>query len=158
MAERRRYTKRQKAVAVTAALATSMTAASEATGIPLTTIDYWMDRPEFVALRNKTADDLAVEMQSLAHLAAEQLAVALRSGSVEPRDLIVALGVTTDKAQLLSGRATSRTESKSLMDSLDDHERDALKRAIDSAISVGPDAEGEAAGDTALVAVEDAAS
>jgi transposase-like protein len=138
MTERRRYTKRDKVKAVTAALASSVTAAAEATGIPATTIDYWMDRPEFVKLREKTQDDLAAEMKGLSHLAASLLAARLSSGEVDTRDLIVALGVTTDKAQLLSGHATARTENRSLSDGLTDHEKQQLRDGLDRLLADAP--------------------
>lgn len=131
MTERRRYTKRQKVVAITAAMASSVTAASEQLKIPATTIDYWMDRPEFVKLREKTREDLANEMKMLAHLAAKALSDKIEAGEVEPRDLVVALGIVTDKAQLLSGAATARTETRALSDGLDDHEKQQLRDALD---------------------------
>ena len=44
---RRRYTTRTKLTTVLAADMTNPKAASEATGIPRTTILQWMDKPEF---------------------------------------------------------------------------------------------------------------
>jgi hypothetical protein len=140
MAEHRRYTKRQKMHAVTAALASSVSAAADSTGIPRTTIDYWLDAPEFGELRQKTRDDLAAEMSMLAHLAASKLAKAIIAGEVEARDLIVALGVSTDKAQLLSGAATSRTENRTLTDGLNDHEKQQLRDALDRLLADAPEA------------------
>src|SRR5688500_2531633 len=121
MPERRRYTKRQKATAVIAAEMSTAAAAAVATGVPETTLRYWMEQPQFVELRTKTREDLAQEMQVIAHLAAQKLTEAIQSGTVEPRDLIVALGVATDKSQLLAGHATERMESREL-DTFDDHE------------------------------------
>ena len=37
-----------------------------------------------------------------------------------------------DKAQLLTGAATERTEHRELTDALDDHEKEALADAIDA--------------------------
>ena len=54
-----------------------------------------------------------------------------RIDEFEPRDLSVLWGILTDKAQLLSGAATSRTETRALTDSLADHEKEALADAID---------------------------
>lgn len=131
MAERRRYTKAQKANAVMAAEATSMTAVAEATGIPLTTLDYWMDQPEFVALRTKTREELAEGFMVLAHKS--QAALIKLVPTMEARDLTVLLGVATDKAQLLSGAATNRTEHRDLTDDLNDHEKETLRDVIDRA-------------------------
>jgi hypothetical protein len=133
MAERRRYTKREKATAVTAALASSVTAAAEQTGIPATTIDYWMDRPEFVKLREKTRDDLITEMGVLTHLFVAKIME--RIDEFKPQDLLVGLGISTDKGQLLTGAATSRTETKALSDGLNDHEKRQLRNGLDRLLS-----------------------
>lgn len=129
----RRYSQRTKATAVIAAEMASVTAAAESTGIPRTTIAYWMEDPEFVALRQKTREDLADESKALAHKALGE--IQRRLGEFEPRDLTVLYGVLTDKAQLLSGQATGRTETRTLTDGLDDHEREALRAVIDKALA-----------------------
>jgi hypothetical protein len=79
-------------------------------------------------------------MSMLAHLAASKLAKAIIAGEVEARDLIVALGVSTDKAQLLSGAATSRTENRTLTDGLNDHEKQQLRDALDRLLADAPEA------------------
>lgn len=127
MAERRRYTKRTKAGAVTKALASSAQAASEATGIPRRTIGYWMDSPEFAELRQKTREDMAEEASVLAHKTLEKIKDKL--DQFEPKDLAVLFGILTDKGQLLSGGPTSRSEV-SVTEGWDDHERMLLKDAI----------------------------
>jgi transposase-like protein len=151
MTERRRYTKRQKVAAVTAALASSVTAAAEQQGIPRKTVAYWLDSEEFADLRQKTREDLAAEMQMLAHLAASKLANAIVNGQVEPRDLIVALGVTTDKSQLLAGHATERVESKDLTDVFDDHEKRAIVQGAIRYLEGDGPREGEEVGEDAAV-------
>lgn len=128
MAPRRRYTKGQKASAVMAAIATNVQAAAEATGIPRTTIDYWLERPEFVELRRKTQEERAEGFRTLALLAMDRLHALIPT--MEPRDLIVLMGVATEKGQLLAGEATERTEHRDITDGLDDHEREALNEAI----------------------------
>ncbi len=129
MAERRRYTRKQRASAVIAAEMSTAASAAAATGIPENTIRYWLDRPEFVELREKTRDELAEGFHVLAHKAQERLTELIPT--MEPRDLTILLGVATDKGQLLSGGATHRTETRDLDDNLDDHERKALREAID---------------------------
>jgi hypothetical protein len=157
MTERRRYTKRQKVEAVVEAERTSMTAVSERTGIPVTTIDYWMDRPEFVDLRSKTREEMAEGSMLLAKLAQDAIAQKVRAGEVEPRDLAVIYGIAIDKGQLLAGHATSRSETKSLNEVLSDHERDALKSAIDAEIAARAEDNGRARADEAVAAVVNAA-
>lgn len=132
MPERRRYTKRQKVTAVVAAEFAGVTAAAEQLGIPPTTLDYWMDLPEFVALRAKTREDLAEESQTLAHKVLGE--IMRRLPEFEPRDLSILYGILTDKAQLLSGAATSRVESKDITNDLTDDERDVLRKAIREAV------------------------
>ena len=134
MAERQRYTRRQKVTAVLAADMTSAEAAAEATGIPRTTIGYWLDKPEFVALRHKARESLAEEMSVIARLAAQKLVEAVLAGRLEPRDLITALGVATDKMQLLTGQATDRLETRDITATLDDHERARLRDILDDAL------------------------
>lgn len=129
MSEHRRYTKRQKVTAVIAAEMSSVAAAAEQTGIPERTIGYWLDKPEFAELRTKTREDLAAGFHVIAHQAQERLQALIPT--MEPRDLTILLGIATDKGQLLSGAATERTEVRDIASELDDHERRALRDAID---------------------------
>lgn len=135
----RRYTKQQKMTAVMAAEMVNATEAAEQTGIPRTTIIHWMQDPELVALRQKTREQMAEDMKVLAMVALDALMQAIRRGDVEGRDLIVALGVAIDKAQLLSGQATTRTETRDLTETLDDHERAALRDILDDALRQAAD-------------------
>lgn len=134
MASPRRYTKREKVTAVMAAEIVNAEAASEQTGIPRSTIRRWLEDPELVELRLKTRESMAADMKALAMVALEALMGAIRRGELEGRDLVVALGVAIDKAQLLSGEATSRTETRDLTDTLDDHERARLRDILDDVL------------------------
>ena len=127
--QHRKYTRRQKATAVIAAEMTTVAAAAEANGIPETTLAYWFDQPEFVALRAKTREDLAAESMALAHKTLGE--IKRRLAEFEPRDLSILYGILTDKGQLLAGQATARVENRDLSAALDDHEKDALADAID---------------------------
>lgn len=111
----------------------STLAAAEKTGIPRKTIAYWLERPEFAELRQKTREDAAAGFGVLMHKAQDRLVELVPS--MEARDLIVLLGVATDKAQLLSGQATQRTENRDLVEDLKDHEREALREAIDKELA-----------------------
>lgn len=102
--------------------------ASHDTGIPESTIRYWLDKPEFAELREKTRDEMRDGFTVLVHKAQEALMA--RIDQMEPRDLTILLGVATDKSLLLSGDATSRSETRSLSDELDDHERAALRQFL----------------------------
>ena len=134
----RRYTHRQKMNAVVAAEMTSLTAAAEAGGIPKTTLSRWMHDPEAVQARTKTREEMADDAKRLAHLAYTALSRKIMAGEVDGRDLVTAYGVATDKSQLLSGAPTERTETRSLSESLPDHEKEALADAIDAWIKERP--------------------
>ena len=149
MTTHRRYTKRQKLSAVLAADMVGVVAAEEQTGIPESTIRYWMDKPEFAEIRAKTREDLADEIKAVAHLAWQRVASSLASGEMEPRDAIFAAEKATTLQLLMSGEATERTENVSITDGLDDHEKQALGDAIRAELARRTDAEtvGPAVGD-----------
>ena len=111
-------------------------AASEQSGIPESTIRYWRDKPEFAEIRARTREDLADEVKAVAHLAWQRIAETM--STMEPRDAIFAADKATTLMQLLSGAATSRVESVSVTDGLDDHEKAALRRVIDQVIDGVP--------------------
>jgi len=141
MTERRRYTKRTKLAAVMAAEMGGVVQAQDQTGIPESTISYWMDQPEFAQVRAKTREDLAEEISTVAHLAWQRVARALASGEMEPRDAIFAAEKATSLQLLMSGEATARTENVSITDGLDDHEKAALGGAIRDELARRADAQ-----------------
>lgn len=120
---------------MTVAMASSAQAASEQTGIPRTSIAYWLHSPEFVELRQKTREDIAEGAMVLANLTQAELMRKVQAGEVEPRDLAVIFGISIDKAQLLRGEATARTENRTLSDGLNDHEKQQLRDALDRLLS-----------------------
>lgn len=134
MATRRRYNRAEKATTVIAAEMSSVAAAAQATGIPENTIRYWVDAPEFAELRVKTREESAEGFRILMHLAQARLHELVPT--MEPRDLTILLGVSAEKAQLLSGGATARTETRTLVDELSDDEKQRLRDWIDTLPSV----------------------
>lgn len=129
----RPYSKHRKAEAVVLA---DQLGSSESAGqllhIPSRSIRRWQDDPEMAEYVQKTRDALADDIRAAAALFWSTLVGRVRSGDIDTRDLIIASGVAIDKAQLLSGGATSRTEHRELTEGLDDHERAALRDAIDA--------------------------
>lgn len=119
---RRRYSRTEKVTAVAAAVATSGQAAAQQLGIPESTLRYWMHSPEFEVYRENAAEAMAEEARVVARMAWEALAAALRSGSLDGRDLVMLAGMATDKATLLNGGATSRTETRDITGTLSDAE------------------------------------
>lgn len=94
-----------------------------------------MSDPELAELRQNAREELATGATIVAHLAFGELIRMLRSHELEPRDVIAAMAVGTDKAQLLTGQATNRTENRTLTDGLNDHEKRQLRDLIDGAIA-----------------------
>lgn len=128
---RRQYTKREKLTAIVAADMTTQEAAATATGIPRTTIRYWLNDPALAELRQKTREAMAEEVHVAAQVALSALVGNLMDGRMEPRDVTTAFGVLVDKAQLLSGHATERLETRDLTATMGDHERAQLRDAIE---------------------------
>jgi hypothetical protein len=150
MAGRRRYTKREKATAVIAAEMSNELQASEATGVPRSTLRYWMDDPQFASLRQKTREDAVAGFGVLMHAAQGRLMTLIPT--MEARDLTVLLGVATDKAQLLAGHATDRTETRDLGNPFDDHETRALVESARKYLGGDGPAEGAGVGPDETVA------
>lgn len=136
MADKRRsYTRRQKLAAVMAVEMAGVVQAEKQTGIPESTIRYWLDDPEFAAIRAKTREDLAEEVKVAAHLAWKRVIATV--GTMEPRDALFAAEKASTILQLLSGHATSRSETRDLTSGLDDHEWDALTALLHEAANAG---------------------
>ena len=84
---RRRYTKSEKVAAIVAAEASSAMAAAEQTGVPRSTLRYWLDDPEFAVYRQNAREAMAEEASTVARLAWAALANAIRAGELDGRDL-----------------------------------------------------------------------
>ena len=137
-----RRPKRVKLAAVMAAEMSGVTAASEQTGIPATTISYWMHRPEFAEIRSKTREDLADEIKTVAHLAWKRIGEALADGELEPRDAIFAAEKATSLQILMTGGATARSEVRDITGTLADADViEAIRAAEQAAAGGGAEAE-----------------
>jgi transposase-like protein len=125
---RRRYSRTEKADMVAEVERTSLTQTAESSGIPITTLKYWYDHPDFADIRTKTRDQLAEGSIAMAVIAQGELIRRIRSGSISDQALVAAFGVGIDKAQLLSGAATARTESRDITGTISDAELSAAIR------------------------------
>jgi transposase-like protein len=134
---RRAYSKRTKLSAVMAAEMGGVVQAERQTGIPESTIRYWMDQPEFAEIRAKTREDLADEIKTVAHLAWQRVAASLRSGEMEPRDAIFAAEKATSLQILMTGGATARTETRDITGTLDDADVRDIIRAAEDLVGTG---------------------
>ena len=115
MAERRRYTQRTRAKAVGIALVDGVTAAERTTGIPKETIQYWTQKPEFAHLRTTAHDIVAEEMWIGIQVGVRELVAGL-AGDAPLHHKASAFQALADRYALLTGGATSRTESRELND------------------------------------------
>lgn len=109
-----KYTRKQKLAAVLAADMAGVTAAEKQTGIPESSIRYWLDKPEFAEFRAKAREEMAEEIKVVAHLAWARIAATI--GEMEPRDALFAAEKATQLHLLMSGEATARTEHRDLSD------------------------------------------
>ena len=134
---RRTYTKKVKLAAVMAADMVGVVQAEEQTGIPESTIRYWMDRPEFAEFRAKAREDLAEEVKVAAHLSWQR--VVELAPTMEPRDAIFAAEKATTLMALLSGGATSRTELRDISGTISDLELSAALREAEHLVAPGAD-------------------
>ena len=135
--EHRRYTQEQKAQAVAEAMLTSTEAASETLGIPRRTIGYWMEQPAFAALRQQTREQVAEKFWSAIQIGVDQVAIGLQNPKAPLRDKATALGILYDKHALLTGSATSRSESRDLTGTMSDAELVAAVREAERITSEG---------------------
>jgi hypothetical protein len=148
MTTNRRYTKRQKLATVMAAEMSTVAQAAKAIGAPESTVRYWMDDPSFAEFRAKTRDDMVEGTALLAHRILGRISETL--DQFEPRDLTILFGVMVDKAQLLSGNATGRLETRDLSGSLSDADITEAIRAAEDYTRAGHSGTAEATpGETA---------
>ena len=119
--QRRRYTAKQKAEAVGIALADGVTRAAEVTGIPKQTIDYWQSKPEFGPLRTTARETVAEQFWVGIQVGLREVIKGIE-GDAPLKEKADALRVLADRFALLTGSATSRTESRDITGTISDGE------------------------------------
>lgn len=112
----------EKAKAVGIAVVAGVAEASRTTGVPEQTLRDWIASPMFVELRTRKRDDVAAEVWA-AFQSGVRRVVELLPTTEDLAKVAVASGILYDKFALMSGEATSRTESKTLTDDLSDSEK-----------------------------------
>ena len=126
MAERRRYTSRQKAEAVGLSVVAGVRPAAEKVGVPVSTLESWRNHPDFAQLRTQRKEEVALDVWA-----------AFQEGVQRVRELIpqtddlskvaVASGIIFDKYALMTGQATERHENREILHDFADGEREALE-------------------------------
>ena len=119
MAERRRYSAKTRAKAAGIAIVEGVTEAERQTGIPKQTIDYWLNKPEFGHLRTTARDVVADQFWVGIQVGLEEVIKGLK-GDASVKDKAMALGTIYDRHALLTGMATSRSESRDLTGTMPD--------------------------------------
>lgn len=119
---RRRYTPKEKATAAGLAVVRGPTEAERQTGIPRTTIQYWMEQPQFVELRQRAREAVADDMWAAIQLGLRSVAEGFADPDAPLRDKATALGVLYDRHALLTGGATARSENRDITGTLSDAE------------------------------------
>jgi hypothetical protein len=115
------------------AVVDGVTRAQEVTGIPKTTIDYWLDKPEFVQLRTTAREAVIEQLWVGIQVGVEVLTAGLK-GDAPLNHKAAAFDSLTERYALLNGEATVRTETADLTAGYDDHERATLRRLLDEAL------------------------
>ena len=136
MAERRRYSAKTRAKAAGIAVVEGVTEAERQTGIPKETIQYWVTKPEFAHLRTTARDQVADEFWVGIQIGLEQV-IAGFTGDASLKDKAMALGTIYDRHALLTGMATSRSESRDLTGTMPDADLIAAVTEADEIASEG---------------------
>lgn len=134
---RRTYTKKQKAEAVGVAIATGVTEAERQTGIPKQTIDYWTKSPEFGHLRTSAREEVADQFWVGIQVGLDAVVAGLKDPDVPLRDKQAALATLYDRHALLTGGATTRSESRDISDTLSDPDLIAAVREAERLTATG---------------------
>ena len=89
--------------------------------------------PELAELAERTKDQVVAEWWAIVQKGFRRVEQLLDSTD-DAQKAATATAIITDKMLLIRGDATSRTETRSVND-LDDHEREALRVAIDAELA-----------------------
>ena len=136
MATRRRYTAKDRATAVGIAVVEGVTEAERQTGIPKQTIDYWQSKPEFGQLRTTARDVVADQFWVGIQIGLREVVKGLESDA-PLKDKHAALGTIYDRHALMTGLATSRSESRDLTGTMPDADLVAAVAEADALTSGG---------------------
>lgn len=141
----RAYSEETKAKAVAQAELNGQAQAARDLGIPKRTLGEWFHDPKYAAMREESRDKVGEAFWTGVQIALDAVMADIASGDASLRDKAVALGIVFDKWALLTGNATSRTESRDLTGTLSDRELVDAVRTADAIARGGraaPEAEG----------------
>jgi hypothetical protein len=119
-----KYAHKDQLLAVVASEVIGVSETHREMNIPVKTIERWRLDPKLIPYLEVTRERILEDVQAAAGLAWAQTLQRLASPKVKMtnRDLLAIATEATDKMQLLSGGATSRTETRELTDGFDEDE------------------------------------
>ncbi len=126
MAGRSTYSPEDKAaiMAVLAANGGNQKRTARETGVPLTTLRYWVKHPESAPPSSEqvqaAVDEFVGAAQRIRDAALSKLEGLVQSNQVSARELITVVGVLDDKITRASGLPTQRTEHQHALPSRED--------------------------------------
>lgn len=106
-----KYSTEQRLDAVGLAMSVGVKKAAMQSGIPHSTLSGWMARPDVKGIVAKSKDELTDRLWTAITEGVEQVLTGLRDPKARLSDKARALEVLSQQHALLSGEATSRTES-----------------------------------------------
>lgn len=105
--------------------------AARESGVPVSTVQRWRNSPEMAQLRTEKREDVAADMWAAFQKGVRRM-TELMDTTEDLTKVAIASGVIYDKLALMSGAATSRTETRSLADDYTDDEKERLRNWIDN--------------------------
>jgi hypothetical protein len=133
MTEHRSYSATERAEAVGLALSIGVKAAGRKLGIPYRTVSHWLDRPDVQAAIVRSRDDVAARLWEAVTAGTDAVLAGLRDPKARLGDKASALRIVVEAHALISGGATSRTESFNVnAPALSEAERRDLRDFLDS--------------------------
>lgn len=121
--ERRQYSDKDKATALAVLDANSgnISKTSRQLKIPASTLTEWRDgrvNDDVTELREIKRDEISTRLKEIVHLLIDAIPGKIPEASLQ--QITTSIGIAVDKAQLLEGSATERTE---VIDNISDDER-----------------------------------
>lgn len=140
MAGTRAHTEAEKARAVGLALVNGTQAAAETSGVSRRTIQRWVDDPAMAQLVAENSEAVKGHLWAGMQVALDSVIEGLKQPEAPLQARVIAFGVLYDKHALMSGEATSRSESKNISDDLPASVKRELRRRYADLRSSGGDA------------------
>lgn len=127
-------TQRQKAEIVGLAEVIGIRPAARQAQVPESSLRRWREDPDMAQLRAETKVEVQADVWAGFQTGVRRI-VELLPEATDLAKVAIATGVLYDKFALMSGEATTRSESVALTDGLDADEKRRLRKIIDRAVA-----------------------